>query len=132
MNENVVGVFHISTGNPHLVVFVKYFDEAQFNMVAPQLASAPDFKSGVNITFAEVKENELFLNVLERGAGRTPACGTAAFATAFAAQHASLLGKESVIKVHQEGGSLTFLKKQSWHMIGPAHISFEGQYFYNP
>lgn len=132
LNDNVIATFYVSTGNPHLVIFVKYFDNAQFSMIAPQLAASPEFPRGVNVTFATVGDDGLHIHVLERGAGRTPACGTAAFASAFAATNASLLSSNRDIHVHQEGGTLTFYKRQSWHMNGPARICFNGQYFYHP
>ncbi len=132
LNDNVIATFHVSTGNPHLVIFVKYFDDAQFSIVAPQLAASTDFPRGINVTFASITDQDLHIHVLERGAGRTPACGTAAFASAFAATNASLLSTDGDINVHQQGGSLTFYKRQNWHMRGPARICFNGQYFYHP
>lgn len=132
LNDNVRGIFHISTGNPHLIIFVNFYDDGQFNLVAPQLASALEFSNGVNVSFAIIQDNQIHLTVLERGAGRTPACGTAAFAAAFAATNASLLDSKDDIKIVQDGGVLVFSKQKSWHMQGPARLTFTGQFLYYP
>ena len=57
------------------------------------------------------------VNVWERGAGLTKACGTAACATAVAASKKGLVGKNSII--HFKDGNLQIDYKDEIFMTGP-------------
>ena len=73
-------------GNPHIVFFVKDCFENDLRILGPKIENHELFPDRTNVTFAQINdENNITVNVWERGAGLTKACGTAACATAVAA-----------------------------------------------
>ncbi len=71
-------------GNPHAVTFDDV-GEARFEL-GPAIQADPHFPEGVNVGFvSELDGASMRLDVLERGAGWTQACGTGACAAAVAA-----------------------------------------------
>ncbi len=87
--------------NPHLVLH------------SPEPAAAPDLDEigakanvavdgGINVEVIRVSGDDLVLEVFERGAGRTQACGTGACAAAAVANDWGLVGTD--VKVRMPGG----------------------------
>ena len=97
--------FCLNVGNPHIVFFVNNCSEINIKELGPKIENNKIFPERVNVTFAEiVDKNNIKVNVWERGAGQTKACGTAACATAKAA---SILGLANVnSNVHFKNGKL--------------------------
>ena len=79
------------------------------------------FGPGVNaVTFAKINDkNNVIVNVWERGAGLTKACGTAACATAVAGNLNGLTDKNVDIEFSLGKLSIFIDKKNSVHMKGP-------------
>jgi diaminopimelate epimerase len=78
--------FGLNVGNPHIVFFVKDCFENNLKILGPKIENHELFPEKTNVTFAQVNDkNNIMVNVWERGAGLTKACGTAACATAVAA-----------------------------------------------
>ena len=78
--------FSLNVGNPHIIFFVKDCFEHDLKILGPKIENHELFPERTNVTFAQiVDENNITVNVWERGAGLTKACGTAACATAVAA-----------------------------------------------
>ena len=78
--------FCLNVGNPHIVFFVKDCFEYDLKILGPKIENHELFPERTNVTFAQIdNENNITVNVWERGAGLTKACGTAACATAVAA-----------------------------------------------
>ena len=78
------------------------------------------FPEKCNVTFSHLEtKNKIFVNVWERGAGLTKACGTAACATAFAAKLKNLI--ENKTEIEFTNGKLTIFidETNSIHMKGP-------------
>ena len=74
-------------------------------ILGPKIENHELFPDRTNVTFAQVDdENNIKVNVWERGAGLTKACGTAACATAVAAFMKKLAKNDINIKF--EEGSL--------------------------
>lgn len=99
-------VVPVSVGNPHIVVFVsdvKNFPIEKYGKILEKHESFPD---GVNVEFAEVKENCIRMRVWERGSGITLACGTGASATVSAAVKKGLAVAGEFITVKLDGGDL--------------------------
>ena len=97
--------FCLNVGNPHIVFFVKDCFEYDLKVLGPKIENHEIFPEKVNVTFAHINDkNNITVNVWERGAGLTKACGTAACATAVASFVKKLT--ENVINVKFEEGSL--------------------------
>jgi diaminopimelate epimerase len=84
--------------NPHLVLH------------SPEPSTAPDLDEvgakanaqvdgGVNVEIIRVAGEDLMLDVFERGAGRTQACGTGACAAAAVARDWGLVGDQVVVRM---------------------------------
>ena len=97
--------FCLNVGNPHIIFFVKDCFEYDLKILGPKIENYELFPEKVNVTFAQIDDkNNITVNVWERGAGLTKACGTAACATAVA----SLLKKltENNINIKFKEGTL--------------------------
>ena len=78
--------FCVNVGNPHIIFFTKDCCEHNLKILGPKIENHELFPKKINVTFAQViNKNNIKVNVWERGAGLTKACGTAACATAIAA-----------------------------------------------
>ena len=99
------GGFCVNVGNPHIIFFVKDCFEYDLKILGPKIENHELFPEKTNVTFAQINdENNITVNVWERGAGLTKACGTAACATAVAAFIKKLTKNDINIKF--EEGSL--------------------------
>ena len=81
--KEIVGGFSLSVGNPHVIFFVKNIHQFNINDIGPKIENHEYFPEKCNVTLASIKNKKhVKVNVWERGAGLTKACGTAACATA--------------------------------------------------
>ena len=96
----------VSVGNPHIVVFVKDVDNFPIDKYGKILEKHEHFPDGVNVEFAEVKDDFIRMRVWERGSGITLACGTGACATVSAAAKKGLVNAGEFITVKLDGGDL--------------------------
>lgn len=115
-----------SMGNPHAVFFV---EGADVDRLGPALEHHPLFPERANVSFVrKAGENHLVVDVWERGAGRTRACGTAACAVAVSAARTGRIGR--TVRISLPGGDLTIQWRESdGHvlMTGPVAHEFEGR-----
>ena len=114
------GGFSLNVGNPHIVFFVKDCFEYDLKILGPKIENHEMFPEKINVTFAQIDDkNNITVNVWERGAGLTRACGTAACATAVA----SLIKKltENDINIKFKDGKLNIKIDQDLNifMTGP-------------
>jgi diaminopimelate epimerase len=112
--------FCLNVGNPHLVFFVKDCFENDLKTLGPKIENHELFPEKINVTFAQVNDkNNITVNVWERGAGLTKACGTAACATAVASSIKKLT--ENDINIKFKEGSLNIKIDESLNitMKGP-------------
>jgi diaminopimelate epimerase len=112
--------FSLNVGNPHIIFFVKDCFEHDLKILGPKIENHGLFPEKTNVTFAQVKDkNNITVNVWERGAGLTKACGTAACATAVA----SLIKKlaENDVNINFQEGSLNIKIDENLNifMTGP-------------
>ena len=87
------------------------------------------FPEKINVSFAELRDrNHIILDVWERGAGRTLACGTAACATVVAGKELGL--SDNNVKVSLPGGDLEidYLDNKNIIMTGPTKLDYKDQY----
>ncbi|WP_417579113.1 diaminopimelate epimerase [Pelagibacterium sp.] len=95
----------VNVGNPHAIFWVNDLKSHDLAKFGPLLENHPIFPERANITLAQVlSDDTIEVNVWERGAGLTLACGTAACATAVAAARKGLTGRK--VKIILPGGPL--------------------------
>lgn len=119
----------VSMGNPHVVTFDPV-GKARFD-IGPAIQSDPHFPEGVNVGFVSEHDGTSFrLDVLERGAGWTQACGTGACAAAVAAVETGRAKRDEQLTIRLPGGTLIVTvgaPGDTVLMQGPARFVFRGQ-----
>jgi len=112
--------FCLNVGNPHIIFFVKDCFEHDLKILGPKIENNKLFPERTNVTFAQVNDrNNITVNVWERGAGLTKACGTAACATAVAAMIKKLTENDINIKFREGTLNLKIDKDLNIFMRGP-------------
>ena len=110
--------FCINVGNPHIVFFVKDCSGIDIKKLGPKIENYKFFPERTNVTFAQVLDKRnIKVNVWERGAGQTKACGTAACAVAVAASIKGLTDKN--LQIHFKEGNLQIDYQEEIFMAGP-------------
>ena len=110
--------FCLNVGNPHIIYFVDECTSVDIKELGSRVENYKFFPERINVTFAQVLDKKnIKVNVWERGAGLTKACGTAACATAVAASKKGLVGENSII--HFKDGDLQIDYKDEIFMTGP-------------
>ena len=85
-NKEFIGGVAVNVGNPHIVFFVENIEKFNLEKIGPEIENHELFPEKCNVTLAKkINSNLIKVKVWERGAGLTKACGTAACATAVAA-----------------------------------------------
>jgi len=117
----------VNMGNPHAVLFLdgtETFDRAG---IGPLLEHHPLFPDRANISFARVlSPTHIRLDVWERGAGLTQACGSAACATLVAAVRRGLTERTATVTL--PGGDLEITWRESDNIVemtGPVEFEYE-------
>ena len=116
INLNIDGVelkegFALNVGNPHIVFFVEDCFKYDLKKIGPLVECHELFPEKINVTFAQKKDSSnILVNVWERGAGLTKACGTAACATAvvafekgYAGNNTNIYFKEGFLNIQYDG-----------------------------
>ena len=110
--------FCVNIGNPHIIYFVKDCLNIDIKKIGPKIENYKFFPERTNVTFAQVLDKKnVKVNVWERGAGQTKACGTAACAVAVAAFVKGFTDKNS--EIHFKDGNLQIDYKEEIFMTGP-------------
>ena len=120
-NKNeFIGGTAVNVGNPHIIFFVNDIENYNIKEIGPEIEKDSLFPEKCNVTLAEKINDNLFkVKVWERGAGLTKACGTAACATAFAANINGLTKSKTDIEFALGNLSIFIDEKNSIHMKGP-------------
>jgi diaminopimelate epimerase len=112
--------FCLNVGNPHLIFFVKNCFEYDLKTLGPKIENHELFPEKINVTFAQIKDkNNITVNVWERGAGLTKACGTAACATAVASSFKKLTENNINIKFKEGSLNIKIDESRNIFMTGP-------------
>ena len=120
LNRELIGGIAINIGNPHLIFFLENIDSYDLAKIGPKLEKHEYFPERCNVTFAKIiNKQTIQVKVWERGVGLTKACGTAACATAVAAQKVSLSDRRVNIKFSQGYLSVFIDKNNLIRMNGP-------------
>ena len=111
----------VNVGNPHIVFFVKDCEKVDIEKIGPKIENHHYFPERINVTFAEVADDfkNIKVNVWERGAGKTKACGTAACATVVVGYLNGLT--ERNCNVHFKEGALEIFSD-----MGDCHVYMTG------
>ena len=112
--------FCLNVGNPHIVFFVKDCFENDLKTLGPKIENHKLFPEKINVTFAQINDkNNITVNVWERGAGLTKACGTAACATAVASSLKKLTENDINIKFKEGSLNIKIDENLNISMTGP-------------
>ena len=112
--------FCVNVGNPHIIFFVNNCFEQDLKEIGPKIENHNLFPEKTNVTFAQVIDKKnIILNVWERGAGLTKACGTAACATAIAGFKKKLIHNKVDIKFKEGSLSIEINNNDDVFMTGP-------------
>ena len=115
----------VNVGNPHAVFF---FDDKTPNLleVGKSIEENEMFPMKVNVSFAKVIDNKnIKLNVWERGAGITQACGSAACATAVASASLGYTNRE--VNIILPGGNIEINWQNDDHIVMTGPYEFDGE-----
>ena len=119
-NTKHIGGKAINVGNPHIIFFVDNIEAFDLKNIGPKIENHPLFPEKCNVTLAKVMNRNLIkVKVWERGAGLTKACGTAACATAVAANINNLVEKTTDIAFALGSLTISIDERNSIHMKGP-------------
>jgi diaminopimelate epimerase len=119
-------VHPVSVGNPHAVVFVEDPAVVDIAGLGAAIENAPEFPDRTNVEFvAPTGLSSIKARIWERGVGETPASGTGATASAYAAVSNGLVAAPTRVVV--PGGTLEIELdgNEAW-MIGPGNVVYEG------
>ena len=112
--------FSLNVGNPHIIFFVEDCFKYDLKFIGPKIENHDLFPEKTNVTFAQViDKNNILVNVWERGAGLTKACGTAACATAVAAFKNKLIDNKVNIKFKEGLLNIKIDESTNIFMTGP-------------
>ena len=119
-NKETVGGIGINVGNPHTIFFVNEIENFSIEKIGPEIENHKLFPERCNFTLAQkINKNHYRVKVWERGAGLTKACGTAACATAVAANLQNLKNSRTEIEFSLGKLIISIDESQQIHMKGP-------------
>jgi diaminopimelate epimerase len=118
----------VNVGNPHCIFWVKDLNVVNLGKIGPMIENHPMFPERTNVEIAKVvARDHVIVDVWERGAGLTKACGTAACAVMAAGHRIKII--DSPCKVTLPGGDLFMsIDAKTGHVImtGPLEYEYEG------
>ena len=118
----------VNVGNPHCIFWVKDLAVVDLGKVGPMIENHPLFPERTNVELAKVvSRDHVIVDVWERGAGLTRACGTAACAVMAAGYRLKLI--DAFCKITLPGGDLHMaIRPENGHVImtGPLQYDYEG------
>lgn len=119
-NKETVGGIGINVGNPHTIFFVNEIENFSIEKIGPEIENHKLFPERCNFTLAQkINKNHYRVKVWERGAGLTKACGTAACATAVAANLENLRNSRTEIEFSLGKLIISIDENKQIHMKGP-------------
>ena len=119
-NSSTKGGIAVNVGNPHVIFFVDNIDDFDLKKIGPMIENNKLFPEKCNFTLAKkIGNNHYKVKVWERGAGLTKACGTAACATAVAANLEKLENSSTEIEFGLGKLIINIDQDKKIHMRGP-------------
>jgi len=120
--KNVItrGGIGVNVGNPHVIFFVDDINNFDIEKLGPEIENHKLFPEKCNVTLAKkIADNHYKVKVWERGAGLTKACGTAACATAVAANLEKLQNTRTEIEFNLGKLLISIDENKNIAMKGP-------------
>ncbi len=118
----------VNVGNPHCIFWVNDLNVVKLDRIGPMLENHPLFPERANIEMAQVvARDHVIVNVWERGAGMTKACGTAACAVMAAGHRIKII--DAAARITLPGGDLFMsINPDTGHVImtGPLAYDYDG------
>lgn len=127
INGKVFKFCAATVGNPHCVILTNEPSSADAHHYGPLIENDSRFPNRTNVQFMKVIDQEnIQIEIWERGAGYTLASGSSSTAAAAVAYKLGLCGSE--IAVHMPGGDLRISFSDGFHaiMTGPVTKVCEG------
>ena len=119
-NNEFIGGIAVNVGNPHVIFFIENIDKFNLKKIGPEIENHELFPEKCNVTLAKkISQNLIKVKVWERGAGLTKACGTAACATAVAANLEKLSNSKTEIEFSTGKLLISIDEKNNISMLGP-------------
>ena len=119
-NNIFYGGIAINVGNPHVIFFIENIDKFNLEKIGPEIENHELFPEKCNVTLAKkISPSLIKVKVWERGAGLTKACGTAACATAVAANLENLSNSKTEIEFSMGKLLVSIDEKHNIKMMGP-------------
>ena len=119
-NKEFIGGIAVNVGNPHVIFFIENIDKFNLEKIGPEIENHELFPEKCNVTLAKkISPNLIKIKVWERGAGLTKACGTAACATAVAANLENLSNSKTEIEFSTGKLLISIDEKNNINMMGP-------------
>jgi diaminopimelate epimerase len=118
----------VNVGNPHCIFWVRDLKVVDLCRIGPMLENHPLFPERTNVELVKVvSRDHVIVDVWERGAGLTQACGTAACAVMAAGYRIKII--DAHCRVTLPGGDLMMsVDESNGHVImtGPLAYDYEG------
>lgn len=133
--ENTTDYFHLNTGSPHYVTFVKDVMSMDVITEGRKIRYNDRFKEkGINVNFVEITENNIVVRTYERGVeDETLSCGTGVVASAVVSAYNKPDGNYNA-NIKTKGGNLSVsfrkINNENYQQIlltGPAEFVFDGE-----
>lgn len=103
--DNFYNATCVSIGNPNCVLMLEEVSPKKAMQLGPYVENSKYFPNRVNMQLCQVlDQNNIQIEIYERGAGYTHASGTGACAAAAASHRLGLI--DDTVKVHMQGGEL--------------------------
>lgn len=118
--DNFYNATCVSMGNPNCVLMIEEANPKKAKQLGPYVENSKYFPNRINMQLCQVLDEEnIQIEIYERGAGYTYASGTGACAAAAASHRLGLVGDK--VTVHMHGGELLveFTEDGSIFMTGP-------------
>ena len=104
-NKCLYYVTCVNLGNPHCVIPLVNISKEMALRLGPYVENSPHFPNKINMQLMKVIDDEnIAIEIYERGAGYTLASGSSSCAAAFCSYKLGLTGNK--VKVHMPGGCL--------------------------
>jgi diaminopimelate epimerase len=129
VNGELLLVTCLSIGNPHCVIPLEEISKAKVINLGSVIEKDSLFPNRTNVQLMKIIDQQnIYIEIWERGAGYTMASGSSSCAAASAAYKLGLVGKE--VKVHMPGGEIDIDIKPTGHiyMTGTATTVAQGEF----
>lgn len=130
ISNEIVQVHYIDIGNPHCVVFMNNVDPEKIKKIGFRISNHQSFPKGANVQIVKVLDNNnLQIEIWERGSGYTLASGTSSVAVSCISKKLNLVSSKVTVKM--PGGNLIvdFDDSDKVFLTGPVKFISKGEYY---